>query len=112
MRTKPTIAAHLEAWPWGPVLQVHEIGTYAIVEFTHANPDRGSEVSFHPFLQLERSGDEWHDTGHSYGSLDKALVAAIAWKYEDRADDPRQWRSTAANSQAAMYFMRMIGAAA
>jgi hypothetical protein len=37
-------------------------------------------------------------TGHSYSPLDAAFVGTIAWKYDGL------------NSQAAMYFMRMIGA--
>jgi hypothetical protein len=106
---------HLDGWAWGPILQVHEVGDYAIVEYEpnrpgNAKPDWEPHVNFHPFLQLERGEGDWHDTGHSYHTLDRALVAAIAWKHEDREDDAHQFRSTAANSQAVHYFMRMIGA--
>lgn len=115
MRSRESLQEHLDDWVWGPITKVHTVGPYAIVEFQHNKPSNAEpgwrpSPSFHPIIHLDRRGVDWYDTGISYDSLDRALVAAIAWKYEDREDDDHQHSSVAANSQAVKYFMRMIGA--
>lgn len=63
---------------WGDLIQIHVLPRYAVVEYkrTHYNT-RGApegfepEPSFHPYVDGE-------DTNHSFGSLEAALVYAIA----------------------------------
>lgn len=99
-----------ERFTWGEVLRVHAIGDdYAIVEFTPnlANnvkaADRDPSPQFSAFVRGAR-GDGW-DTGHSYRSLDQALIACIAWRAEQRHNGI----GAAANSQAVHYICRMLG---
>jgi hypothetical protein len=73
---------------WGKVIEVNEIGPYAIVEFYPKIPDeysgghlvrkRGHESrpSFHAFVNGE-------DTSSSWRTLDEALVFAIAVRHSD-----------------------------
>lgn len=92
---------------WGKVRQIHRIGPYLIVEYkpnkpSNAEPGWRPEVSFHPY---QKEGRRWYDMHHSFGSLDTALVACVAWAHEV---ENHGW-SAAANSRAVTYFMRMIG---
>ncbi len=68
---------------WGRILAVHEISGFEIIE-----DDQGH---FHPY-------DQGRDSHHSYPSLDRALVAALAERY-----DP-----AGANTKADTYFWRAI----
>lgn len=84
---------------WGPIVKVHEIGEYQIVEFLRdlsnfhltgqANPyaDHGA-TQFHPYIN-------GRDTGTYYRTLDSALVGCVAYKREGP------------NGRAADYFDRM-----
>lgn len=73
----------LAAWNhFGRILAVHTIGEYAIIE---------TERGFSPFINGE-------SLNLVVDTLDGALVAAIAIKHDGR------------NTQAAHFFMRMIGA--
>ena len=85
-------------FPWGPIVKIHEVGPYQIVEYLD---DRSS----YPRTQQEGHGrtmyQPWvngRSTSTSWPSLDAALVGAIAYQ----AEGP--------NGQAAYYFLRMIGA--
>lgn len=81
------VRSHRGAFTWGRVLQIHEVGPYAIVEYDdEAHP---GSLHFHIYV-------DGRDTSHSAPSLDAALAAAIAYRREG------------ANSRAAMYFMRML----
>ena len=74
-------------FPWGATTNIHAIGEYEIVEYR----DLAGNACFHPYISGE-------DTNHSYNSLDAAIVGAIGLKHDGL------------NSQAASYFMKMIGA--
>lgn len=107
-----TSAPRPERFAWGRVLRVHVIGDdYAIVEHTRFQASNVSDEDYDPspkFAVYVRgagtNGKTW-DTGHSYPSLDKALIACIAWKAEQTNGG---W-SAAANSQAVAYVTRMLG---
>jgi len=106
----PSSAPRPERFTWGPVLKTHRVGEdYAIVEYI---PNRASNVKiedydpspqFSVFVRGAR-GDSW-DTGHSYRSLDEALIAAIAWKHEQANDG----LNAAANSRAVKYVCKLLG---
>ena len=70
----------------GTVQQIHEIGEFAFVEYENKYGEKGFSI----FIQGE-------STGHGDSTLESALAGAIAYKY----DGP--------NSQAAHFFMRMVG---
>lgn len=72
------------------IMKVHEIGDISIVESVDFNDGQVQETSFHAYAKGE-------DSMCAYDSLDAALVAALAFKYEGH------------NSQAAKYFFRMVG---
>jgi hypothetical protein len=82
---------------WGRLVKVHRIGDYQVVEF---NPEKSErEPGEYPYEDTT----EYHpyvagvDTMWSFGSMDAALVGAIAYKNEG------------ANSRAAQYFCKMVG---
>ncbi len=87
-----------EDFVWGPIVEVHEVGDYQIVEYNPQIFYRCSGTGkydfdrtlFHPYIN-------YNDTGHSYKSLDQALIGTIALKHDGL------------NSQAAYYFYKMIG---
>lgn len=67
-------------YAWGILVQVHEIGNYLIVEYQNEERDeRGQYIAgtydgtnnFHPYVN-------GHDTNHSFGSLDDALIHAVS----------------------------------
>lgn len=87
----------LKKFPWGPVVAVHEIGEYSVVEYhpevfeKSTGTGRHHEyTNFHPYLNGK-------DTSQSFDTLDGALIGVIALKYDGL------------NSQAAYYFSKMIG---
>jgi hypothetical protein len=72
---------------YGELIKVHVIGLYQIVEYhptvsnTNGRLIDTSEVLFHPFVNGE-------DFMHSYNTLDRALIGAIANAHEaGMADD-------------------------
>ena len=77
---------HGEEFVWGPIVKVHEIGDFTIVEFhpmifvsgTGTNKYEPKRVSYHIYVQGK-------DTAHGMLTLDSALVLALAAKY----DSPR-----------------------
>jgi hypothetical protein len=76
-----------KSFSWGKVIKVHVIGEYQIIEYeTKINKD----INFHPYINF-------CDIGHSYYTLDEALIGVIAYKYDG------------ANSQAFYYVTRMLG---
>jgi len=87
-----------EAFTWGDVIQIHEVGDYSIVE-CHPWEVEGSNVvvgrpvikqlSFHVYVSSE-------NTCSSFESLDAALAGCIAYKHEG------------VNHRADTYFMKMI----
>lgn len=91
---------------WGQVTRVHVVGDdYAIVEFLPNRVGLGRHdrrTQFSVFVRGAR-GTGW-DTGHSYYSLDKALIAAIAWRAEQR----HHGQGAAANSKAVRYIARLL----
>jgi hypothetical protein len=88
-----------EEFIWGELIKIHEIGEYAIVESYG-----------HEFINCCSTGkiDYSHKDYHCYiggkaiglfsHSMDAALAQCITYKYDG------------CNSQAAQFFMRMIGA--
>lgn len=102
---------------WGEVLDRHAIGDITIIESVrdepiwrdgqHVDPDPNEPHAFHYYI-----GE--HDCGHSCRSLDRAMLEALAYKYEMRpreGDSPGRLDgiNRAANSRAASYMARMIG---
>lgn len=87
-----------EKFPWGPVVRIHEVGDFQIVEsrvdysrtFGCRDPEMHGKPSFHPYY-LGRS------MSRSSYSLDGAIVEAIAIKYDG------------CNTKAADYFWRVVG---
>jgi hypothetical protein len=81
----------------GPIIAIHTIGQYDIVEHWHNpasnDPDRNTYRCFSPFIDGKR-------TGCSFNSMDEALVGAIARRHDG------------ANTRADLYFVRGIGAEA
>lgn len=69
----------------GPVQQIHTIGEYTFVEY-----ERNGKSAFSIFVEGE-------SISHGKSTLDAALAAAIAYKYDGL------------NSQASYHFMKMIG---
>lgn len=75
---------------WGPIIKIHKVGEYSIVEYhpqifkNGSGTGKYSESSlFHPYI-----GDR--DTNCTYDSLDRALLGAICIKslgFNARADD-------------------------
>lgn len=59
---------------WGPVIEVHHIGTFTIMEYE----DRFSGVEGQRYFYVQSSGH--------YASLDEALLGAICTKYGDSED--------------------------
>lgn len=90
-------------FPWGTVTCWHRVGEYVIAESWRDHevysgkkgvlPPDESVVAFHPYV------DDM-DTGHSFSSLDAALVHCVAFKHDPAGP----------NTRADLYFMRMIGA--
>jgi len=88
----------IQHYVWGPIVSVHTIGEYDIVEHHPAifKDSCGTgkydytKSQFHPYI----NGD---DTSYGYDTLESAIVGAIARKYDG------------CNSQAAYYFCKMIG---
>jgi len=87
----------LKKFPWGPVVDVHEIAEYSIVEYRPQIYKNGTGTReyheythFHPYINGK-------DTCHCYESLDSALIGSVAYKHDG------------INSQAARYFCKMIG---
>jgi hypothetical protein len=77
-----------QPFTWGSVVQIHEIGEYSIVESTQRDDNT---ASFHPYVNGK-------DFNRSFETLDIALLAAIAHKYEGDL-----------NSQAVWYMCKMLG---
>lgn len=105
---------------WGPIVETHTIGDFSIVECEAQRASNVREEDWEPHHQfslyirhekpgyLARAVDPptgWRSTGHSYQTLDDALLAGICWKYEDKSGG---WNA-AANSRAWGYIRRMIG---
>jgi hypothetical protein len=93
---------------WGHVYAVIEVGPYSIVKYrpnksANADPDWKPKTSFHPYVKNNTKAGVY-DTGHSYGSLDAALIACVVFK--------REWEThginTALNEQLTSYIMRIL----
>lgn len=77
---------------WGEVIKIHTVGEYVIFEFIRGYElkNKGEKViNFHAFINYK-------NVSLSYNSLDSCLVGTIAYKHDG------------ANSQAAMFFERMV----
>jgi len=89
---------HGERFSWGEIITIHHIGEYSLVEF-------------HPWVYINCCGTDQineaetefscyingYSISRSAESLDSALATCIAHKHDG------------GNSQAAVYFMKMIG---
>lgn len=72
------------AFTWGALIQIHEVGPYAVVEsypwktegctVLTGQPDK-DRISFHAYVHGE-------DTMHAFDSLDAALAGCIAYRNE------------------------------
>jgi len=85
-------------FPWGPIIEMHQIGPYTILEFLEDTSNYDNPSAW------ERHGRTlWHvyidgkNTGVAALSLDAALAGAIAY------------RRDGADSTAGDYFIRMVG---
>jgi len=78
---------------WGKLIKIHEIGPYAIGEYVHWEnselEETHDEKSYHIWV-------DGKDTCRGASSLESAIVQAIAYKFDGN------------NSQAGLFFMRMI----
>lgn len=93
---------------WGRVRRIHRVGPYAIVECDDRRPDNAKDdwqpsVGFHPYVVLDGESG-YLDTGHSYGSLDAALVACVVFTSECLTHDI----NTAMNERLTGYIMRAL----
>ena len=75
----------VKTFSWGIVLTTHVIGDYQIIEYINDDKERG----FHIYVNFS-------DTNWSTDTLDKALVAAISYKYDG------------CNTQAHCFISRML----
>jgi hypothetical protein len=71
---------------WGTVVQIHEVGPYAVVEYI----DSHGTLLFHSYA-------DGKDLSQSTDTIEGALAHAIAVKWDG------------INTQAGRYFVRMIG---
>ena len=71
--TDLSLALDMPVYTWGPILRVHHIGRYAIVEYT-PNEALGT-CQFHPFI-------DGSDTNRGYDTLEAAIVGAIAYRFD------------------------------
>lgn len=85
-----------ECFPWGKPIHVHEIGDIIIVEHEWKNDYKIPEEDhwFHFYL-VNKTGIQ--DSCTNATSLEKAIIAAIAMKYDGMS------------SMAGQYFCKMIG---
>ena len=65
-------APNLDKFPWGKIMDTHEIGEYYIVEYLDK---KGGTTLFHPYS----NGKDLH---LSCLTLDGALIAAICTKHD------------------------------
>lgn len=95
-----------KGFPWGRIVDVHVVGTYALIEYQskrpgNAEPDWKSQRMFSGYLHKPESKRAdvrgWMDIGQSFHSLEAGLVGCIAW--------------AAGHGDAVRYFMKMIAAA-
>lgn len=96
METLADIMANKSGYWLGPVVEVHQIGEYAFVEYQvkdHNRP-RGEQLTDKHQFSIFIDGQS---AGVGGETLDHALIIAIARKYDG------------VNSQAAYYFSKMIG---
>ncbi len=88
----------VDEYHWGEVIAVHSIGEYDIIEFYPKEYISGRGTG-----KIDYNHKQYHayingkDTNHSYYTLEGAIVGAIAQKFDGL------------NSQAAMYFCKMVG---
>jgi hypothetical protein len=83
---------------WGEVKTVHVVGDYQIIEYHPRKTENNrvlkdidyEQVAFHPYI-------DWKDTNRGFGTLEEAMVGVIALRFDGL------------NSQAAMYFSKMVG---
>ena len=79
-RTGDNIGPDGREFPWGPIVAVHSIGRYHVLEYLRDNSRLGNPTEesvtehgtshFHAFI-------DGRSTSHSYHSLESALVGAI-----------------------------------
>lgn len=94
-KTFLSIMANWRLWDtyWlGEIFQTHEIGPYGFVEYVMRNGADEGKVAYSIFVDDK-------PISLSVGSLEEAMVSAVAYKYEQNI-----------MSSAPVYFMRMIGA--
>lgn len=98
-----------DRFTWGRVEAVHQINGYVIIEYTPNVPGsyNAFELKEREMEEGRRSFHPWvdgKDTGHSFSSLDRALLGCVAW----RADVRHGGYNRAANSRAVTYMARLI----
>lgn len=79
-----------EEFHWGKVIKTHTIGEFQIIEYEAIFNGKNEGIRFHPYINF-------NDTNYSYYTLDEAIIGVIAYKHDGY------------NSQAAMFFTKMIG---
>lgn len=101
---------------WGRVLKVHEIGPYSIVEFKRNQAGNVSDedyaasepnISFSLFIDGWMNMNGWkgsRDVGHSYHTLDAALIAGVVKRHEQI----NHGHNAALNESLSGYIMRLL----
>jgi len=98
-RTGDNIGPDGREFSWGPIVKVHEVGVYQFVEFlrdysrTSSTRDLSEEHGKPAFSVYIRG----RDTHVSADTIEEAMAIAMSYRF----DGP--------NSQAAHFFMKMIG---
>ena len=64
---------------WGPVVKVHEVGEYQIIEYRGQIFKNGSGTGKY---EPEKTTFHVHGKGVSYRTLDEALIGAICLKHD------------------------------
>lgn len=72
--------------PWGLIIKIHKIGDYQIIEYTEVETEK---TYYKPLVNN-------NDTHHSFQSLDRALIHAVAYKYDG------------VNTRADIYYAKML----
>jgi hypothetical protein len=105
-----------DPFTWGEVLAVHKVGPYAIVEAKRGQYSNESDadfatanrIGFHIFIDGWIQPNGWkgtRDVGHSYSSLDAALIGCVV----KRREQVNHGHNAALNERLTGYIMRMVG---
>ena len=83
MKRNIKVQGNKKEFVWGPVVKVHEIGEYSIVEYRPqifkdscgTGKYEEEKTNFHPYINGK-------DTNRSFESLDDAIIGTICYKVD------------------------------